>query len=66
MGERRVRHRLGKHLVDGLELRSAPPIEGVWIGTFGLRWWQHVESEHTAVLSPGDRKARQTTIGSTV
>jgi hypothetical protein len=37
---------LGKRLVDGPQLRSAPPIEGVWSGTFNLRWWQHVEREH--------------------
>jgi hypothetical protein len=66
MRERRVRHSLGKRLVDGLQLRSVPPIEGVWIGTFNLRWWQHVEREHETVPAPCDGRARQTTIGSTV
>jgi hypothetical protein len=66
MRERRVRHNLGRWLVDGIELRSVPPIEGVWIGTFNLRWWQHVEREHETIPSPGDGRARQTRIESTV
>jgi len=44
--ERRVRHRLGRHLIDGAQMRSSPPIEGLWNGTFNLRWWEHMEREH--------------------
>lgn len=65
MRERRVRHSLGRRLVDGLQLRSVPPIEGVWNGTFNLRWWRHVEREHEMIPSPGDARAREARIKST-
>lgn len=44
--EQRARRRLGRHLVDGAHMRSSPPVEGLWNGTFNLRWWQYVEHEH--------------------
>jgi hypothetical protein len=66
MRERRVRHNLGRWLVDGIELRSVAPIEGVWIGTFNLRWWLYVEREHETIPSLGDGRARQTRIESMV
>ena len=51
--ERRSRHRLGRRLIDGAaHMRSSPPIEGLWNGTFNLRWWQYVEHEHE--MSPPD------------
>jgi hypothetical protein len=62
MPERRVRHRMGRRLVDGLQLRSAPPIEGVWISTFNLRWWQHLEREHQTTPSPGRARVRETMV----
>jgi hypothetical protein len=65
MRERRVRHCLGRRLVDGLQLRSVPPIEGVWIGTFNLRWWQHLEREHETTPSPGRARLRETMVEST-
>jgi hypothetical protein len=54
MRERRGSHKLGKRLVDGMRLRSAPPIDGVWISTFNLRWWQHVEHEQEPIAPPID------------
>jgi hypothetical protein len=45
MGERRRTHSLGKRLVEGVQLRSLPPIELPWITTFNLRWWRHAEEE---------------------
>lgn len=45
--ERRTRHRIGRRLIDGVHVRFAPPIEGLWIGTFNLRWWEHLEHEHS-------------------
>ena len=50
--ERRTRHKLGEHLRNGVHLRSMPPIETPWIGTFNLRWWQHVDQEHAADSPP--------------
>jgi len=46
---------MGRRLVDGVQLRSMPPIEGVWIGTFNLRWWQHAEHKHDTI--PSTRRA---------
>jgi len=48
--ERRVRHRLGRHLIDGAQMRSSPPIEELWNGTFNLRWWEHLEHERETGL----------------
>jgi hypothetical protein len=45
MRERRHTHTLGKRLVEGVELRSLPPVELPWITTFNLRWWHHVEDD---------------------
>jgi len=47
--ERRSRHRLGRRLIDGAHMRSSPPIEGPWNGTFNLRWWRYVEHEHEMI-----------------
>ena len=33
-------------------MRSAPPLEEVWNGTFNLRWWQYVEHERD--MAPPD------------
>ncbi|HEX9096332.1 MAG TPA: hypothetical protein VF990_09550 [Candidatus Dormibacteraeota bacterium] len=57
---------MGRRLVDGMQLRFVPPIEGVWLGTFNLRWWQHVEGERDTIQSPRDGRARSTKIGSAV
>lgn len=65
MRERRARHSLGRRLVDGLQLRSVPPIEGVWIGTFNLRWWQHLEREHETTPSRGPARLLETMVEST-
>jgi hypothetical protein len=65
MRDRRVRHSLGKRLVDGPQLRTAPPIEGVWISTFSLRWWQYAEREHETAPSPGRARRRETVVEST-
>jgi hypothetical protein len=46
MGERRLTHILGIRLIDGVYLRSLPPVELPWITTFNLRWWNHIEGEH--------------------
>jgi hypothetical protein len=55
MRERRLTHRLGKHLVEGIQSRFAPPVELPWITTFNLRWWRHVEDEKSRLvkLPPG-------------
>jgi len=45
MGERRLRHTLGKRLVEGAQLRSLPQVELPWITTFNLRWWRHAEQD---------------------
>ncbi len=52
--ERRVRHRLGRHLIDGAQMRSSPAIDELWNGTFNLRWWQHVEHERD--MAPPDAR----------
>ena len=43
MRERRGTHKLGKRLVEGVQLRSLPQVELPWITTFNLRWWHHAE-----------------------
>ena len=55
--ERHARHRLGLHLVDGAHMRSSPPTEGLWNGTFYLRWGEHVEHERE-MAPPDDDGAR--------
>jgi hypothetical protein len=35
----------GERPVDGVSLRSAPAIESLWISTFNLRWWEHLQDE---------------------
>lgn len=45
MPERRLTHRLGQRLVDGVHLRSVPQVEQPWITTFNLRWWRHLEED---------------------
>ena len=55
--ERRSRHRLGRHLIDGSHMRFSPPIEGLWNGTFNLRWLEHVVHEHEMGL-PNEDVAR--------
>jgi hypothetical protein len=47
VNERRLTHRLGKRLAEGVQLRSIPPLELPWITTFNFRWWRHVEEEDT-------------------
>jgi hypothetical protein len=46
--ERRARHSskgvdAGDRPIHGVQQRSAPPVDTLWIGTFNLRWWQHIE-----------------------
>ena len=43
MAERRLTHRLGNRVVDGVELRSLPQVELPWITTFNMRWWDHAD-----------------------
>jgi hypothetical protein len=43
--ERRLTHKLGDGLVEGVQLRSLPQAELPWITTFNLRWWRYAEEE---------------------
>jgi hypothetical protein len=66
MRERRARRSAGRRLGDRLQSRAAPASESMPISTFNLRWQQHVEHERETIPSPGDTRARETRIGSTV
>lgn len=58
MRERRSRHQIGRRLLDGIHIRTAPQLEEVWNGTFNLRWWRHVEEKREKVsLSRDDGRA---------
>jgi len=54
MAERRLAHRLGNRVVDGVELRSLPQVELPWISTFNMRWWDHADE----VGSRGEKRPR--------
>jgi len=54
--ERRITHMLDKRVMDGAQLRSAPPIELPWVTTFNLRWWCHLadmDSQRTVAKPAG-------------
>lgn len=38
----------GNRPLPRIQVQSAPPIGMLWIGTFNLRWWQHIENNEKA------------------
>ena len=42
--------------VHSEHVRRAPAIESSWTGTYGLRWWRHIQHENYE--GPGDANRR--------